>query len=418
MDLFLLIDNVWQYLTRDVGFPQSFHSPLLSWLGAGGLLALFSWHAGALIIAALRIRRAFHRVCPAVARLLHERQTANRDWIVIPSLAKKHAPLGQVHGGRRDLDDLQTLDRTMRAEPLFSAEWVSFRKSFSVEQPSWFIEPTVHTKRSAAEFFSTEGICAASMNVRLYQQLPSIITGIGLTFTFLAILIGLGKLHANGTQIEGMQGLVNGLAGKFLTSIVGLACANCFNILDKSLSFRLSVYYRQFVSMLDDMFPQHVRDHGAQAGAQTTPPIVNASTPSRNDSIGRLAETLSQRMNATVHALTAVSDSLTSLGPTRGALDQGELARTLGSSLQKELAPLFNPLREAIAELSRNISSPSRLPQVSPPDMEGIVESLKNRLTRAPEPPPEKASSGPAVGRWSWMFPPSKKRHQDEALVE
>lgn len=418
MDPIIWIDLLWQYLIRDVGFSQSFNSPMLSWLGAGGLLLLFFWHAGALIIAALRIRRAFHRVCPAVARLLHERQTANRNWIVIPSLAKKHAPLGQAQGSRRDLDDLQNLDRTLRAEPLFSAEWVSFRKSFSVEQTSWFIEPTVHTKRSAAEFFSLEGICAASMNLRFYQQLPSIITGIGLTFTFLAILVGLSKLHADGTQIEGMQGLINGLAGKFLTSIVGLACANCFNVLDKSLSFRLSVYFRQLVSMLDDMFPQHVHDHGAQAAAQAAPPVLNASTPSRNDSIGRLAETLSQRMNATVHALTAVSDSLTSLGPARGALDQGELARTLGASLQKELAPLLTPLREAIAELSRNISSAPRPPQLSPPDMEGVVETLKKRLANAPEPPRENASSGPAVGRWSWMFPPSKKQHPNEALVE
>ncbi len=418
MDLSTRLDSSWQFLVRDVGFVQGFYSPMLSWLGAGGLVLLFLWHTGVLILAFARIRQAFHRVCPTLARLLHERQTANRDWIVIPSLAKKHAPLAPAHGGRRDLDDLKTLDQTIRAEPLFSAEWLSYRKSFAVEQPSWFIEPTVQTKRSAAEFFSLEGISAVSMNVRFYQQLPSIMTGIGLTFTFLAILIGLSKLHASGTQIEGMQGLINGLAGKFLTSIVGLACANCFIILEKWLSYRLGAYYRQFVSMLDDMFPQHVYDHGAQTSAQAPSPAMHAPAPSRNDSAARLAETFGQRMNATVNALTAVSDSLVALGNGRGTLDQGELSRTIGTTLQKELAPLINPLRQAIVDLSHAIASAPKPAHLTPSDMEGIVETMKDRLEDRSGPSPEAASPGSGIGRLSWMFPQSRKKHQDEAIVE
>jgi len=60
-------------------------------------------------------------------------------------------------------------------------------------------------------------------------------TGMGLMFTLLAILIGRSELHANGSEIDGIQELINGLSGKFVTSIVGLACANAFTLLEHSL---------------------------------------------------------------------------------------------------------------------------------------------------------------------------------------
>ena len=92
-------------------------------------------------------------------------------------------------------------------------------------------------------------------------------TGMGLMFTFLAILIGLGKLHANGTEIDGIQGLINGLSGKFVTSIVGLACANAFTLLEHSLWHRLDNRHRECISLLDEMFPQKTAEQHTQASS-------------------------------------------------------------------------------------------------------------------------------------------------------
>ena len=50
--------------------------------------------------------------------------------------------------------------------------------------------------------------------------------------------------------------MINGLAGKFLTSIVGLLCANLFVLLEKSAMHRLATTQQQFVTMVDELFPR------------------------------------------------------------------------------------------------------------------------------------------------------------------
>jgi biopolymer transport protein ExbB/TolQ len=216
---------IWDLLGRDMALVGGFQSPLLSWLGAGGIILLCLWHSVSLIRGTLELRQACARLHSTVARLASARHRASQEWLTLPHLAKKQMQQAEAQGARRDLDDLQELDRVMRAEQTFADDWLSYRKTFVVEQPAWFLEPTVSTERSAADHLSFAALCATRLNVRFYQQLPSFLTGVGLMFTFLGILIGLSKLHANGSQIEGIQGLINGLAGKFVTSVVGLACA-------------------------------------------------------------------------------------------------------------------------------------------------------------------------------------------------
>ncbi|BCA56991.1 hypothetical protein W02_41310 [Nitrospira sp. KM1] len=411
------INGIWEFLTRDFAMAHGFHSPLLSWLGAVGILGLFLWYSVGLFRGWVKVHQAFDRTSPVIGRLVHERKATSKEWIVIPSLARKHAP-DQLQGGRRDLDDLQALDRVMRSERSFSASWLSYRKSFSVEQPSWFIEPTVHTSRSAGEFFSLEQICAESLDLRLVQQLPSIITGIGLTFTFLAILIGLSKLHANGSHIEGIQGLINGLAGKFITSIVGLACANIFSFLEKSLFSRLATAHRQLLSMLDEMFPQKVHDHGAPVSAPAVTHSVAASIPMKHDAFGRLAESLSQRLGSTVSALTSVSETLAGLHIKPEPVNHDELARSIGTAIHKELTSALAPLHEAIKGLSHSLDTIRNANALSAPDMENFIDQIKERADETPPQAKIDESRAQVFDRLSWILPHSRTRTTHEAEIE
>src|SRR5205085_10837383 len=129
-------------------------------------LALCLWHSFFLVRGVTGIRLALGRVQPRLARLLRSRQQTTKEWLVIPALTKKQAQLAHTPDVRRDLDDLQELDRVMRGEKLFVNEWLSYRRSFAIEQPAWFIEPTVHTGRSAGEFFTFDALCADHLNVR------------------------------------------------------------------------------------------------------------------------------------------------------------------------------------------------------------------------------------------------------------
>ncbi len=249
--------GLWEFLSHDAALFGGLHSPVLSWLGACGLLAFFLWHVLRLSTAVSAVQRCYLRVWPTLSNLATARKGLQAEWFSLATLVDPRKQAAQTHPrpARIDLDDLQALDVAMRREPRLEQAWLHFRKTFVVERTAWFIEPRVFSTRSASEFFPRD-LLNNNLNLAFYHQFPSLVTGGGLLLTFLAILIGLSKVHADGSHIVGIQGLINGLAGKFLTSIVGLVCANLFVLLEKSTFHRLATTQQRFVATIDDLFPR------------------------------------------------------------------------------------------------------------------------------------------------------------------
>ena len=379
------VTAVWEFLTRDVTIVGGLQSPMLSWIGAAGILSLCLWHGAVLTKGLVHIQRTLSRFQSSIAPLVLARQQVSKDWLVIPALAKRRTHLDESPETRRDLDDLQALDRAVRTEQAFARDWLSYRKTLTVEQSAWFLEPTVHSQRSASDFFSFDSLCAVHLNVRFYRQLPAFMTGMGLMFTFLAILIGLGKLHANGTEIDGIQGLINGLSGKFVTSIVGLACANAFTLLEHSLWHRLDNRHRECISLLDEMFPQKTAEQHTQASstANGSPPAI--LTPIRTDTTHQLVEVVQQRLGSTVAALNAASQALTDLNSKHSPTKLDDLPGEIGHEVQRALRPMMNPLLEAIQGLNRSLKEQRAPVQLSQSEIETMFQELRNTTTATTE---------------------------------
>jgi hypothetical protein len=382
MDDVTSLTEVWRFLTQDVTVVGGLQSPMLSWIGAIGILILCLWHSAMLIRGLLKIGQTLSRVHSSVAPLVSARQRISKDWLVVPALAKRSVRPDESSETRRDLDDLQELDRALRSEPIFARDWLAYRKTFTVEQDAWFLEPTVHSQRSAADFFSFEGLCAGHLNVRFYKQLPSFMTGVGLMFTFLAILIGLSKLHANGSQIEGIQGLINGLSGKFVTSIVGLACANLFTLLENSIWHRLSHQHRECLSLLDEMFPQKAAGQPARTSASSNALPVAVASPIQQDSAGRLVELVQQRLGSTVAALSSASQALSALNAKQSSVKLDDLPAEIGHEVERALRPMIHPLVEAIHDLNRSIKEQQSSVQLSQSEIETMFQELKSQENR------------------------------------
>lgn len=380
------IAALWEWLTRDVTIVGGLQSPVLSWIGAAGILALCLWHSAVLLRGWVHIQGTLARFHSSVAPLVLARQQVSKDWLVIPALAKKRARLDVSSETRRDLDDLHTLDRAVRSEQDFVRDWLSYRKTLAVEQSAWFLEPTVHSQRSASEFFSFESLCAAHLNVRLYRQLPAFMTGMGLMFTFLAILIGLSKLHANGSEIDGIQGLINGLSGKFVTSIVGLTCANAFTLLEHSLWHRLDNRHRECISLLDEIFPQKATDQQALISPAPNGPPTSIAAPIRNDTAHQLVEAVQQRLGSTVAALNSAAQALTALHAKHSTMKQDDLPREIGHEVQRALRPMMNPLLEAIQDLNRSMKEHASPVQLSQAEIEAMFQDLRSAATATTEP--------------------------------
>lgn len=231
---------------------------MLSWLGSCGMVLFFLWHIFKLTQETASVRRAFDRIRPLLITLAEARGDIDRErFTPYPSKGyPRQAGRTADSAMRTDCHDIQTLDSKMQQEALFREPWAQYRNTLILEQVPWFVEPRIFSTRQAAEVFTQEALMAPRVNLAFYRQFPSLITGIGLLLTFLALFIGLGKLHAEGSEIAGIQGLINGLAGKFLTSIVGLIVANMFTFIEKPIVSRLIHAHQRFLGLIDQLFPR------------------------------------------------------------------------------------------------------------------------------------------------------------------
>jgi len=353
--------SIWEFFSQDAALFGGLHSPLLSWFGSFGLVLFFLWHLGRLIRAVSMVQGCYMRVWPTLTKLAAGRKGLQSEWLTIPGLsdAKKAVNQAGPRSERIDLDDLQTLDRAIRREPRLEQAWLHFRKTFVVERTAWFIEPRIFATRTAAEFFPRD-LLSGRLNLAFYHQFPSLLTGVGLLLTFLAILIGLSKLHADGSHIVGIQGLINGLAGKFLTSIVGLICANLFVLVEKSALHRLATTQQQFVTMVDELFPRKTMEQLLEnftPGTAATQPSAGVAPGEFGD---RLAGTLNDRLSPTVAALRDAVEVLSRREPGESLEFSDRLAEELSRVMQQTMVTPIQDLNRAIHTLARSVEELKR----------------------------------------------------------
>jgi hypothetical protein len=93
----------------------------------------------------------------------------------------------------------------------------------------------------------------------IFSAFPGLLTGAGLTLTFIAILWALYGVHydkANTVEpISGIDVLINGLSGKFLSSIVALLLSILFTLSEKSAVRRLRTRYEQLIAAIGEAIP-------------------------------------------------------------------------------------------------------------------------------------------------------------------
>jgi hypothetical protein len=110
------------------------------------------------------------------------------------------------------------------------------------------------------EVLREETVCERLYNSSFYQAVPGILTGLGLLSTFVAILLALTGLHvtvANNTEtVTGIKELIEGLSGKFLSSIVGLLLSMIFLLAERKLcARRLSESYEDLLEAATRLIP-------------------------------------------------------------------------------------------------------------------------------------------------------------------
>ena len=370
--------SLWEFLSHDTAFFGGPQSPMLSWLGSFGIVLFFVWHIIRLRWEVSGAQQPFDRVRLMLTALANERGDVDRERFTSHALVGFAPPAGQTASSptRIDCDDLNAVETAMQKEPMFRQPWAQFRKTLILEHVPWFVEPRIFSTRRAEDIFTQDTLLSHRVNLAFYSQLPSLTTGIGLLLTFLALFIGLSKLHADGHEIVGIQGLINGLAGKFLTSIVGLIAANLFTLIEKPMVFRLMNAHHAFLGLIDKLFPRKTME---QMLEQLTP-MHNVHRGGHQTFGGELRERVggvdTDSLIAPIAELAAAVRSLT-----KWKQDEQTAARRMTDGLPRVLREEFtapmNKLNDCIHDLTMSIKDMhiTRTPPTA------TLDDLMSRLT-------------------------------------
>ncbi len=112
----------------------------------------------------------------------------------------------------------------------------------------------------ARDVLTEESVSERYYHASFYQAVPGILTGLGLAATFVAILWALTGLHVTVTNdtetITGIKELIEGLSGKFLTSIVGLLLSIVFLLIERKwCERRLTNTFEDLLEATSELIP-------------------------------------------------------------------------------------------------------------------------------------------------------------------
>ncbi len=188
-------------------------APAFCWMAAAGLVLLAAYQHS-------RLRGAVKRQCAI--------QSGARK--ALEDIAHNTAPVAMGRGlSARGYEEISQLFEGL---PLRSA-WRSFRRLLLVErdltgQDCWY------STESADVSFGEAAVLGSHLDFEFHRALPGIITGLGLLVTFIAILFALVGVHYDSEKITGLEQLINGLSGKFVSSIAALLAASMYLLAEKA----------------------------------------------------------------------------------------------------------------------------------------------------------------------------------------
>jgi hypothetical protein len=116
------------------------------------------------------------------------------------------------------------------------------------------------TLRPVTEILDEETLVWDGYHASFYQAIPGILTALGLLATFIAILQGLSGVSYNPQDsahpVTGIDTLINGLSGKFVSSIVALMASIVFTFIEKKVCERAIVEsYRGLLLQCREVVP-------------------------------------------------------------------------------------------------------------------------------------------------------------------
>lgn len=151
--------------------------------------------------------------------------------------------------------NITSLRALMMKFKLTAAAWERFEDTLVAFGSAGEPRGTFFCTQPIESAFSRESLIEDHVNTKLFQALPGVLTGVGLLMTFVAILDGLSHVTVTANMdVKGIGGLINGLSGKFFSSIVAVTCAVCFIFVERMAYSKPERAHRELTRELNKLF--------------------------------------------------------------------------------------------------------------------------------------------------------------------
>jgi len=201
----------------------------------------------------------------------------------------------------------QVFERTASAvpAPAFVSEDGEKRRRKEDNEQVWRTE-------SAASIFPEETFWGNVFNQRHFNSIPGIATGFGLLMTFSAILVGLFDVNIVDNRVYGMENLIGGLSGKFVSSVTALFSATIFVILEKKITHTFTVARMDLINEIDALVPRRSESHQLYDISRILTEHMNASRSANTELVNVLANSSGQNLGPAIERMSEAIESMSS----------------------------------------------------------------------------------------------------------
>lgn len=304
------------------------NAPFFSWLASIGLIIFPIYYFR-------RLYKHFQKESSTYLTVVNKLETLQKEIVIRP-------------GSGLSLRSYDSISQVFNTTPSLSSAWNCYKSTIVIRQDKngedhfWAID-------SADKDFSESALIDIYLNKAFFVSIPGIVTGTGLLFTFLAILVALFGVHREGTKFVGIDELIGGLSGKFLSSVAALFSATIFLVSEKAIFHRLTNGRKNLVIAIDNLFPrltptQVLSDIHNDIAEQT-----NAFRLFNTDLSLTLKQSFSESLGPTLEHMISTVDELNQL--LRKAEDQKQ------DSIVAQLESLLKNLEQSIVSTLKNMGS-------------------------------------------------------------
>lgn len=263
-------------------------------------------------------------------------------------------------------ETLDSLSERMSASRLLGHHWSEFEETLIKEDSGSAVE--IFNTRPLSEFVSKNSALEIGMKISSVRKIPSIITSLGLFFTFLFIVVGLAALNPadDGGMMEGMKDLIKGLSSKFMSSVLALGFAVIFSFIADNLIYSIEKRYDNLMNFLDSKFRRKTNENYLQTIALSIQELNVSMKHFSTDLAGVIKEGLTEGMRPSTDSLLAAISNLEKQKNENIADTLSKLLEEFKKSLSQSAGAEFKELGSSVTTLAKTMNdSASQSKQIS-----------------------------------------------------